>query len=106
MVAFNLCYYQARSHLLGTIRAFKHQDLQMFGRNLSKCEYYIHALDVVSRYRDPQLQISGKLNFECSTLRVNHLLKNVNLSSFTLSCDKFAIAILTSRRIKRDILTL
>ena len=104
MVVFNLCYYQARSHLLGTIRAFKHQDLQMFVRNLSKCEYYIHALDVVSR--DPQLQISGKLNFECSTLRVNHLPKNVNFFSFTLSCDKFAIAILTSRRTKRDTLTL
>ena len=52
------------SQLLGTECVFKHQDLQMFCLKLKKIwvmfTHFFYSLEVVSRYRDTQLQVSKK----------------------------------------------
>ena len=62
IVVWNLFYWNVRSHRLGIKKVLKHQGLQMFGLKLSKYEYF-SQLEVVGRYRDPQLQVGKNLNY-------------------------------------------
>ena len=39
---------------------FKHQDLQIFGPTLNKCEYFFQPHEVVGRGSETQLQVGKK----------------------------------------------
>ena len=62
IVVLNLFYWNVRSHRLGIKSVLKHHGLQMFGLKLSKYECF-SQLEVVGRYRDPQLQVGKNLNY-------------------------------------------
>ena len=75
IIVLNPFYYPIKSLSLPAKWAFKHQDLHMFGlklTNISSCHPFnpltaklfnlnFHSLEVVSRWRDPQLQVSENL---------------------------------------------
>ena len=61
IVVFNLFYLSIKSLILGTKCVLQHQDLQMFGLNLNKYEFF-YPLKVVNRGSETQLQVGKNLN--------------------------------------------
>ena len=57
-----ICFISRLNHILGTKCVSKHEYLHMFGLKLNKYMSNSHALEVVGRGSETQLQVGESLN--------------------------------------------